>query len=446
MELDLTTGSVPGRLARFALPIFFANLLQSLYNLVDMAVVGRFLGGDGLAAVSSATMLCYVLTSICSGVTTGGSVLVAQFQGAGDAISRRRATGNLFTLSAATAALLTPAGLLVYGPVLRFMSVPGKALGMSMEYMAVICAGTVFVLGYNAVCAVLRGMGDSKSPLIFVALATGVNIALDILFVGPLDMGAAGAALATVAAQGISFLTALFHLRRKGLLAGLSRRDFIPDGRLCAAILRIGLPTAVQLSVVNLSYLLVTGMFNVYGTAVAAAAGVGLKLNTIAAMPCWAVGQAVTTMAGQCMGAGDPDRAGRTAKSGLALALAAAGLTAVLVFLFAPGLISLFDPDPEVVAAGSTYLRICCSVNFLAYATMYIFDSFATGVGCAGLAMGNALLHSVVVRLSLSRLFAVTLGHGFLGLCWAEMLAPFPCAVIGIVFFCAGRWKKRRII
>lgn len=446
MEHDLTRGSVPGQLARFALPLFFANLLQTLYNMVDLFIVGRFLGSPGLAALSSAVSLCYIITSICTGVTTGGSVLVAQYQGAGDPNARRAATGALFSLSAATAVAVTLASLLAYGPVLRAMRVPADALPMALDYMLVISLGTVFVLGYNAVCAVLRGMGDSKSPLTFVAIATVVNILLDLLLVGPLGMGAAGAALATVAAQGLSFLIALVTLRRRGFLAGLHRQDFAFHPQRWGAILRIGAPTAVQLSVVNLSYLLVTGMFNVYGTAVAAAAGVGLKLNTMAAMPCWAVGQAVTTMAGQCMGHGDPDRAGRTAKAGLVLALSVSGVMAVLVFLFAPQLIAIFDPAPDVVEAGAVYLRICCSVNFLAYAAMYVLDSFATGVGSATLGMVNALLHSIVMRLSLSWLFGTALGYGFLGLCWAEMAAPFPCAVVGIVFFCRGRWKTKRLV
>lgn len=183
---------------------------------------------------------------------------------------------------------------------------PADALPLALEYMSVICIGTVFILGYNAVCAVLRGMGDSKGPLLYVAVAAAANIALDLLFVGPLALGAAGAAMATVCAQALSFFIALFSLRRRGFLRSLSRVDLLPRPVRWASILRIGLPTAVQLSVVNLSYLAVTGLFNACGTACAAAAGVGLKLNTFAAMPCWAVGQAVTTMAGQCMGGGAP--------------------------------------------------------------------------------------------------------------------------------------------
>lgn len=445
METNLTQGGVTGALVRFALPLFFANLLQSFYSVVDMAVVGRFLGAPGLTALSSAAMLCYVITAVCSGVATGGGVLAAQFLGRGDRPALRKTAGALFSLSALSAAVVTLLSYLLYSPVLRAMAVPAAALPLALDYMSVTCAGTMFVLGYNAVCAVLRGMGDSKSPLLFVAVAAAVNIGLDLLLVGGLGMGTSGAAMATVAAQGLSFLFALLCLRRRGFFQDFRREDFSIQPRLWGSILRIGLPTAVQLSVVNLSYLAATGMFNACGTAAAAAAGVGLKLNTFVSMPCWAVGQAVTTMAGQCMGAEDIRRAGRTVKAGLALALAVSGLTAAGVFFAAPWLIAFFDPSPDVVAYGTYYLHTCCSVNFLAYVVMYLFDSFATGVGYAGFAMCNALLHSVVIRLGLSWLLGNALRWGFTGLCWAEMLAPFPCALAGILFFRAGRWKGRRL-
>ena len=227
MTSDLTTGSVPKRLFRFALPLLFANVLQSLYQLVDMLVVGRFLGSPGLAAVSSAAMLCYVITSLCSGAATGGSVLVAQRQGAGDPEGLRRVIGALFTLSGLIALAVTALGLLTCGPILRAMHVPGEALSLAHGYLLVICGGTFFVLGYNAVCGVLRGLGDSVSPLLFVALATAVNVALDLLLVGALGLGTVGAALATVCSQAVSCLAALRFCFRRGLFSGLQPRHFL---------------------------------------------------------------------------------------------------------------------------------------------------------------------------------------------------------------------------
>ena len=367
MERDLTVGSVPKQLLSFAAPLFLANLLQSLYSIVDMAVVGRFVGSAGLAAVSSAAMLSFIIQSVCTGVTTGGAVLIAQYKGARDARGQRETTGALFSVSALAALLVTAAGLLAYRPVFTLMNLPAEALPHALRYMRVICLGTVFVFGYNAVCSVLRGLGDSKSPLFFVAVATVVNILLDLLLVGPLGLGTQGAAIATAASQGVSFLTAVVVLRRRGLPLVFSPAYFRTAPKTCCAILRIGFPAAVQMAVLNLSYLLVTGMLNGYGVAVAAAAGVGLKVNSFAAMPCWAVGQAVTTMAGQNLGAGDTGRAAQTARSGLRLALLVTAASILAVQLFTAQIIGFFNTDPEVVREGVFYLRVCCSFNSLVY-------------------------------------------------------------------------------
>ena len=444
MIQNLTQGNVWSRLVRFALPVLGANVLQSFYNVVDMLVVGRFLGSSGLAGVSSASSLCYLLTALCSGLAVGGSVLVSQRQGAGDGDGLRRTVGNLFSLSLAAGLFMTLCALAAYRPILGAMRVPADALPHATGYMAVVILGTVFVLGYNAVCQVLRGLGDSKSPLVFIGVATVVNVLLDLLLVGPCGMGAAGAALATVLAQAAAFAFALLRLFRQGFFAPYRRRDFRPDLRLWGAILRIGLPTAVQLSVVNFSYLMSTAMFNVFGTVAAAAAGIGLKVSTFSAMPTWAVGTAVTAMAGQCVGAEDPDRAAKTARLGVGLALLWALPVFLFLLCFAGQTAAFFDPDPSVVAAGRYYIRVCASFNLFIYGAMYVLDAFATGVGAPGLALCNALLHSLAVRLFLSWLLAFRLGLGFAGLCLAEMLAPAPSCLVGLCFFLRGTWRKKR--
>jgi putative MATE family efflux protein len=454
MERDLTVGSVPGQLIRFAFPLFLSNLLQSCYSVVDMAVVGRFVGGAGLAAVSSASILCFLITSLGWGITIGGGVLVAQYKGARDEEGQRNAAGALLLVSAAAALLLTAIGLLVYEPVLLAMGLPPEAAPHAYGYMRVSLFGTVFVFGYNAVCSIMRGLGDSRGPLAYVAIASVANVALDLILVGPLGMGTRGAALATVAAQGLSFAIAFARLRRGrgptgpegGGSGGFRLGGFRLRADMCATILRIGIPSALQSAALNLSYLLVTAMLNAYGVTIAAAAGIGLKVNGFAVMPCWAIGQAVTTMAGQNMGSGDPRRAAGAAKAGAILGMAVTAATVILAQAFAGPVVGLFAEDASIVAGGILYLRICCSVNCLAYAAMYAIDSFATGVGDSAFAMCNALLHSVAVRLLLSYILGVALGRGYVGIYWAEMLCPLPSLAAGIVYYRLGRWRRRRLI
>lgn len=441
-ELNLTSGGVLRGLARFSLPLLLSNLLQSLYSVVDMLVVGRFVGENGLAAISNASGIGFLMNSVCIGFTMGGTVLVAQCKGARDPKGRDEAVGALLAASLGAAALVTLAGLAAYEPALRLLRVPPAAMKEACGYLRILCWGTVFVFGYNAVCSILKGLGDARGPLRYVAVATVLNIALDLLLVGLCGMGTAGAAAATVASQGASFAFAIADLRRRGVAIRL-RRGTLRPGTL-RALLLVGLPTAAQMAAVNLSYLALTGMLNGFGVAVAAASGIGLKINTFAGMPCWAVGQAVTAMAGQNFGAGETARVQKTVRAGLALNLAVTSAAVLLVQAFAGPAVALFDPSSaEVARVGVQYLRTCCSVNSLVYAAMYTFDSFAIGIGSARLAMVNALLDAAVVRVPLGLLLAFSLGLGYPGIFLAQALSPVLPALVGLLYWRRGAWKLK---
>ena len=444
-EQTLLTGSVPQKLIRFAFPLFLANLLQALYNVVDMLVVGKIVGETGLAAISNASMLCFLINSLCIGLTMGGSVLVAQYKGAGDQKGQRYTIGMLFLLSLTASVVVTMLGLAVYEPLFRALDVPAEAYPDACGYMEIICWGTVFVFGYNTVCSILKGLGDSKTPLFFVGAATILNVLLDVLLVGPCSMGTAGAAWATVTAQGVSFVGSLSYLRRHQ--PGISLRKIEFHHKILLAILKVGLPTAIQMVVVNTAYLLVTGMLNPFGIGVVAASGVGLKINTFAGMHCWAIGQAITAMVGQCVGAGQIQRARQVVRSGLLLNLAVTGVVVVTVQLLAEPLICLFDnTSPEMIRVGVLYLRLCCGVNSLVYAAMYTLDSFAIGVGAAHVAMVNALLDAVVVRLSVGWLLAFSLSMGFPGIYLGQALSPILPALVGLIYFKSRVWERKPLV
>lgn len=447
-EQNLLTGSVPKKLIAFAFPLLLANVLQSFYNVVDMLVVGQIVGDTGLAAISNASKLCYIINSICIGMTMGGAVLIAQYKGADDKKGQTETFHMLALLSLVTSLLVTVVSLAVYQPLFRVLDVPADAYQDACDYMRIICCGTVFVFGYNAVCSVLKGLGDSKSPLYFVGIATIINIILDILLVGPFGMGTAGAAYATITAQGISFVISLFYLKRHKMFFSITEhKKFTLQWDKLAAIVKVGLPTAIQMVVVNTAYLLVTGMLNQFGTSVSAASGVGLQINTFAGMPCWAIGQAVTAMVGQCIGAGQIQRARKVVKISLLLNLLVTLFVVIGVQLFAEQLILLFGSNsPEVISDGVYYLRVCCGINSLIYAIMYTLDSFAIGVGAANIAMLNALLDAVIVRLPVSWLFAFALNMGFSGIYYGQALSPILPAIVGFLYFLSKSWERKTLI
>lgn len=388
--LDLTRGSVPLCLIRFSFPLLLANLLQSFYSMADLLVVGRFVGETGVAAVSSASTLCFLLNAVCMGFSAGGTVLTARARGAGDRLDEEEAAAALLLLALAGSALLTAAALLCYRPLFTLMALPSQAMGDACGYMAILCWGTPFVFGYNAVCAILKGRGDS-------------------------------------------FLLSLAHLHRCVPLS-LRRLPLRPAALL--SLLRLGLPSAVQMAVVNLSYLILTGLLNPFGVSVAAAAGIGLKVSTFAGMPCWALGYGVTAMVGQNLGAGDPDRVRQAVRSGLLLSLGATALLTALVQLAAAPIIALFEPENAAVTAeGVRYLHICCSVNGLIYAAMYVFDSFAIGSGASWVAMCNAMLDAALLRLPLCWLLAFPLALGPAGIYLGQAFSPILPALAGLCYF-----------
>ena len=447
-EQNLLSGSVPKKLAAFAFPLLLANILQSFYNVVDMLVVGQIVGDTGLAAINNASKLCYIINSICIGMTMGGAVLIAQYKGANDKKGQAETFQTLAILSFVSALLVTVIGLIFYQPLFRVLNVPADAYQDACDYMKIICWGTIFVFGYNAVCSVLKGLGDSKSPLYFVGIATIINIVLDILLVGPFGMGTAGAAYATITAQGISFVISIFYLRKhKVFFSANVHKKFALHMDKLVSILKVGLPTEIQMVVVNTAYLLVTGMLNQFGTSVSAASGIGLQINTFAGMPCWAIGQAVTAMVGQCMGAGEIKRARKVVKIGLLLNISVTLVVVIVVQVFAEQLILLFgSTSAEVINDGVYYLRVCCGVNSLIYAVMYTLDSFAIGVGVANIAMLNALLDAVIVRLPVSWLLAFTLSMGFPGIYYGQALSPILPAIVGFFYFQGKGWEKKTLI
>ncbi len=447
-EQNLLSGSVPKKLAAFAFPLLLANILQSFYNVVDMLVVGQIVGDIGLAAINNASKLCYIINSICIGMTMGGAVLIAQYKGANDKKGQAETFQTLAILSFVSALLVTVIGLTFYQPLFRVLNVPADAYQDACDYMKIICWGTIFVFGYNAVCSVLKGLGDSKSPLYFVGIATIINIVLDILLVGPFGMGTAGAAYATITAQGSSFVISIFYLRKhKVFFSANAHKKFTFQMDKLISILKVGLPTAIQMVVVNTAYLLVTGMLNQFGTSVSAASGVGLQINTFAGMPCWAIGQAVTAMVGQCIGAGEIKRARKVVKIGLLLNISVTLVVVIGVQIFAEQLILLFgSTSAEVINDGVYYLRVCCGVNSLIYAAMYTLDSFAIGVGAANIAMLNALLDAVIVRLPVSWLLAFTFDIGFSGIYYGQALSPILPAIVGFFYFQSKGWERKTLI
>lgn len=432
-SLSFTEGPLFRRLLAFALPLMAVNLLQYLYQAVDMVVVGQVVGPVGLVSISNATNAAYLVNAFVIGLTAGGGVVIARFVGAHDLAGQRRAYAATLAVALAASAALAVAGMLLARPAFTANAVPEAALDGAVMYTVIMCGGCVGPFLMNAAAAFLKAQGDARTPLALVAMSAFVNVALDLVLVGPAGLGVAGAAVATVTAQSLSAVAALVVVRRRypggrlrGALGGRGLRASV------AEVLHVGVPSAVQMAVVNLSYALVTGLLNRYGTDVAAAAGVGLQISTIAGLPCWAIGQAITTAAAQNAGASKLGRALDVARIGAVFNVSVIVGVQVVVQLLTPMLVALYGlTDPSTLDTAVLYLRITCSVNGLFYAAMFSFDSFALGAGSPRLVLVNSLIDAFVVRFGLAFLLSGVLGFGYVGIFVAQAASPVIPALVG---------------
>lgn len=332
---DMTEGSVLRQLAVFAVPVALANALQAVYSMVDMVVVGQFVGSAGLSAVGIGGQLLNMFLSIGMGFSFGAQILLSQQVGARDR-DLQPTIGTLFTTEFISAVLFGVLGIVLSGQLLGIMNTPEAAWNDARDYTIVCCCGMVFIYGYNAVCAILRGMGESKLPMIFIAVASVVNLLLDLLFVAGFHMGAMGAALATVIAQGVSFISSLVYLfkNRERFGFDFKLKSFKPSRERLIPICKLGIPYIAQCLLITCSMMYVNARVNVFGVTASAVDSIGNKLNSVINIVIGAISVAGATMVGQCFGARKMDRVKQTYRACLVVCMVSFVVIAAAYLIF----------------------------------------------------------------------------------------------------------------
>ena len=439
----LTTGSVPRKMLLFALPIFLSNLFQQLYNAVDSLIVGQFIGQQALAAVSSSSSLILLLIGFINGVSLGAGVLIARFYGAEDEEHLERAVHTTLALGLAAGAVLTVLGVVLSPLILHWMGTPADVIDNSILYFRVYFLGSIAVVLYNMGASILQSVGDSRSPMVYLILASLTNVVLDLLFVAVFRWGVAGAALATVLGQAVSCLTALVFCLCHRTDLGLLPRWLRPEGSMVKRILKLGFPTALQWTIASISWLVVLALVNQHGVTISAANGVSNKIRDFCQLFISALTTGGGTMCAQCLGARLFDRAEQVMKTCLKLALALAAVIIVVAELFAPQFSMIFTPDPEVQRWAVINLRIEIICQ-LFYAAMFAYNTLATGSGHTMFVMWNSFLNCIVVRLIL----AVILDHffGIYGVYVACGIAVSSSVPVCVWFYRSRRWMTMKHI
>lgn len=444
-EKDLVKGSVVKQLILFSMPVLISNLIQTLYSVADMIIVGQFCGAASMSGVNIGSQVTFLITNMMFGLAMGATVLIGQYLGANDRKAIKETIGTLFTSLFVLAIVLTAVMLVLQTPLLKLIRTPEESFDEAKRYFFVTTLGNIFIFGYNALSAVMRGLGDSKNPLIFVAVACVVNIVLDIVFVAYFKMGALGAAIATVFSQAVSMILCIFYLKRNNFIFDFSLESLKVHPKRLSMILKIGIPSSIQNVATSASFLFLTALVNTIGYEASAAVGAVGKLNGFAILPAAAMSNSVSAMAAQNMGAGRLDRAKQTMGIGMLISIVISLVIFAFVSFFPDLCMRIFINEAPVIEKGVEYLK-AFRFDYLIVPFVFCFNGLFIGAGHTTVSLINGMISSILFRIPASYIFGMTLQMGLLGVGLGAPVASLASLIYGICFYLSGRWKKQIIV
>lgn len=441
---DFTQGSITKQLLVFVWPLFLSNLLQVVYNMVDMIVVGNVLGKAGISAVSVGGDVSHLLTFIAMGFSNAGQVLIARYIGADKREKIGRFVGTMCGFLIVCSLLLSVVGIIFQDVILQLMNTPEESYAGAAGYSAVCMAGLAFIYGYNVVSAILRGMGDSKHPFIFISVAAVLNLILDIVFVIGFGMGEVGAALATVIGQAVSCISCVVFLskNKKQFELNIKFKDFIKwDKTMLADLVKLGTPMAIKTASIMVSKLFVNSWINSYGVAVSAFAGIANKIANISNLVSAAMNTGGSTLVGQNLAAGEFTRVKKILGNLAVITLSVATVFSVLIVAFPDLIFGIFTTDTSVLSIADKFIPIAILL-FFGSAMRAIMNALLNGSGNYRINFVTAILDGIIMRIGLALLFGLALGMKHYGFWLGDALAGFTPFFIGVVYYATGKWKK----
>ncbi len=401
---NLTEGSVAKTLIRFAVPFFIANILQSLYGAVDLFVVGQYCDARSVAAVSTGTQVTQIVTSLVTGLTLGSTIIIGRYMGQRNYDRVKQTIGTTLTVFAAVALALTAVLLLTEAPLLTLLRTPAESFDLTMQYVAICLSGNIFICGYNAISAILRGYGDSTRPMVFVGVACAINIILDFLFVRFCGLGVSGTALATVISQAASMFIAILYLKKKDFLFDFRLSSFKPVKSIAGELARVGIPISFQELMVRISFLYLMVIMNSCGVYAASVVGISSKYDVFAMLAATSMANALSAITAQNMGAGRPERARKSLWYGLGFALCISVLFWIWAQVNPQSMIRVFSDNADIIAAGVPFFR-SCSYDYILVTIVFCLNGYLNGRQKTVWTMVSCSAGALVLRIPLVWLF-----------------------------------------
>ena len=438
---NMTVGSPAGHILAFALPLLAGSFLQQFYNMVDSWVVGNYVSDAALAAVGMGFPVMTLFQALFIGLSTGGTVIIAQYYGAGKGEAVKNAVDTIYTAFMRSVIPVTVIALLLLRPMLRLLRVDESAWHETWVYLAVVTVGLVGTIGYNFNAGILNGLGNSRTTLIFLAVAAVMNIVLDLVFVLVFHMGVFGVALATIIAQAFSWLFGIFYINRRYPEIAIHPFNGHLDRKLLRQIINIGLPSGLQMSLVSIAVMAVTSKVNSFGTEVwGAGFNVGNKLDSMAFLPVQSLCSAATAFVGQNMGAGKPDRAARGTWVTVGLSAVWTAVCTLILLKWGHVFAGLFTPEAAVVESTSVYLD-CVMPPYILFTTFYVLNAAMRGAGDSLFPMVNTIASMLLVRLPALYFLANAYGPEYMY--WGYAVGWIAGCALSVGYFCTGKWKKK---
>ncbi len=442
---DLTKGDEATTLITFALPLLLGNVFQQFYNMVDSFVVGRFVGTHALAAVGVSFPVIFLLLALIMGITMGSSVLISQFFGAKDDTRLAATISTSYIFLFAAGVLMSILGVLAVPLILDLLAVPQDLYAEAKSYMGIILGGMVITFGYNGVSAMLRGVGDSKTPLYLLVAASLMNVFLDLIFVIVFHWGVAGAAWATLISQAFSFIMAMVIFNRTESQMKIKLNKLSWNREIFGSMLKIGLPTGLQQTLVSLGMMMLSRLVNEFGAATMAAYAAASRIDSFASMPAMNLSQALMTFTGQNMGAGKTERVRKGYRAAIVMNIVISLSITLLVTLAGRWLIGIFTTDETVMHIGSRYLLIV-GLFYLIFGVMFINNGVMRGAGDVFIPMISSLLALWLVRIPCALLFIGVFGMGSDGIWWSIPSGWLIGCVFTTWYYRTGKWKTKVLV